>query len=152
MKPTELAHLIQAQIVRPGDIALDATAGNGHDTLFLAGLVGEGGRVFAFDVQEAARAQTMARLGGAGLAERVTFCLQNHADLAAALPADPPLRAAMFNLGYLPGSDKAVATRPGDTLAAIRAALALLDKQRLRHGRRLSGTRAAPRKPPPSAP
>lgn len=37
-----------------GDIVVDATMGNGHDTQFLAELVGENGHVYAFDIQESA--------------------------------------------------------------------------------------------------
>jgi len=38
--------------VEEGDTVVDATAGNGHDTLFLAQLVGDSGQVYAFDVQK----------------------------------------------------------------------------------------------------
>ena len=40
------ARILLEKAVSPGDIAIDATAGNGHDTLFLAKLVGENGHVY----------------------------------------------------------------------------------------------------------
>ena len=60
-----LAARYMEEILRPGDIAVDATMGNGKDTQFLCELVGETGRVYAFDVQEEALERTAARLGAA---------------------------------------------------------------------------------------
>lgn len=63
-RPTAAAHRVVSEVVKAGDLVVDATAGNGHDTLFLAGLVGDSGRVLAFDVQEAAMAATRKRVVG----------------------------------------------------------------------------------------
>ena len=54
-------HFIQNHVL-PGDICIDATAGNGHDTVFLCHLVGSQGKVYAFDVQQQAIDRTRARL------------------------------------------------------------------------------------------
>lgn|GEM_PF-202590 len=117
----------------PWPVAVDGTAGNGHDTLFLARLVGEGGLVHAFDVQPEALARTAARLAAEGVGARVTLHGRGHEELAAALGAhggvsvSPPCVAVgMFNLGFLPGSDRGVATRTDTTLAALDALLPLL--------------------------
>lgn len=114
----------------PWPVAVDGTAGNGHDTLFLARLVGARGKVHAFDVQPGALARTAKRLAAAGLEERVALHGRGHEELAAALAphgACPPrITAAMFNLGFLPGSDRSVITRPGTTLAALDALLPLM--------------------------
>lgn len=113
-------------------LAVDATAGNGYDTVFLARCAGRGGRVLACDVQAAALEATRARLKAEGLADRVYLVLGGHEHLNRwlAVPPDddsggtsPPLAAAMFNLGYLPGSDKRVITRPSTTLTALEALL-----------------------------
>ncbi|MFG0333816.1 MAG: FAD-dependent oxidoreductase, partial [Maioricimonas sp. JB049] len=124
---TQQAHDVVREVVVPGDVAVDATAGNGHDTRLLAQLVGDGGKVFAFDVQENALARTAKRLREAGL-NNVTLLQRDHAELAEALPGDLHGRVAavMFNLGYLPGSDHAIVTRTGSTLPALQAALVLL--------------------------
>ena len=123
-RPTQQAHEIVSAVVRPGETVIDATAGNGHDTLFLAGLVGEGGRVVAFDVQEAAIASTRRRLAEAGVLERVEPWTGSHARMAERV--EPGIAAVMFNLGYLPGGDHGLITRTDETLRALEAAVALL--------------------------
>ena len=107
---------------------MDATVGNGHDTLFLAEGVGASGRVFGFDVQPEAVARTRHRLEAAGLAGRVTLLAQGHETLRAALPPEAVgcVRAVMFNLGYLPGGDKTRITRTETTVPALDAALDVL--------------------------
>ena len=112
------------QALRPGDYAVDATMGNGHDTERLARLVGPDGHVIAFDIQPQALEQTRQRLANAGLLDRVTLALDSHANMAAYL--DRPPRLVAFNLGFLPGGDKRVTTMLDSTLAAVRAAMDLL--------------------------
>jgi hypothetical protein len=122
------AHRCVAAVVRSGDLAVDATAGNGHDTLFLAGLVGPGGRVAAVDAQAEAVTATRQRLAAAALSGRVLLHQGRHEELGDSVPGDwaGAVRGVLFNLGYLPGSDKALVTRPATTRAALAAALALL--------------------------
>lgn len=129
-KPTALAHSLLAKVLRPGERVLDATAGNGHDTEFLARAVGSDGHVLAIDIQAAALAATRARCHQAGLAGQVTLRQTSHAAVADefAQLAWPPgcLGAAMFNLGYLPGGEKSHITRTDTTLPALAATLAWL--------------------------
>jgi len=126
---TRLAHdAIRTRLV-PGAFVVDATAGNGHDTLFLAEAVGPGGRVLAFDIQAAAIRATRARLEAHGCAEQVDLVEGCHSALAGMLPAGRPIRAAMFNLGYLPGSDKRSITGFATTQPALEACLGGLDEQ-----------------------
>ena len=91
--------------VHAGDLAIDATVGNGHDLLFLAQQVGAQGQVVGFDVQAAALQKARARIAEARLADKVSLRLCGHEHMVAALPADWPgqVAAVMFNLGYLPG-------------------------------------------------
>ena len=106
---------------------MDATAGNGHDTLFLCHCVGEEGSVWAFDVQQAALTATRSRLQQADIAESVYHLVHDgHEHLDRHLPADLAPRACLFNLGYLPGSDKSVITETPRTLRAVQAALTCL--------------------------
>jgi predicted methyltransferase len=123
-----LAHTCVAAVLAPGGTAIDATAGNGHDTLFLAECVGDTGRVFAFDIQPEALAATRHRLTTAGAAGPVTLCGAGHETLADTISDSLQGRvdAAMFNLGYLPRGDKSVITRPETTVPALRQALSLL--------------------------
>lgn len=124
-----MAHKLIEARVGPGDIAIDATVGGGHDTLALARLVGAGGRVYGFDIQPQAIERTWLRLEAAGVGgERVTLFAASHDRMAASVPAEAHGRiaAVMFNLGYLPGADHATITVPATTLPALDASLALL--------------------------
>ncbi|MBQ9778024.1 MAG: rRNA methyltransferase, partial [Clostridia bacterium] len=86
--------------LREGDTAVDFTMGNGHDTEFLSKTVGNGGRVFAFDVQQQALDSTAANLKAAGCPENYTLILDSHHKVKDYVQG--PIRAGMFNLGYLP--------------------------------------------------
>ncbi|BCX81801.1 hypothetical protein MIT9_P1381 [Methylomarinovum caldicuralii] len=125
---TDLAQRAIAARLHPGDASIDATAGNGHDTLFLARRVGENGRVLAFDIQPQALRQARERLRQAGLTARVTWLCLGHEHMDQAVPDAwrPHLRAVMFNLGYLPRGDKRLTTTAATTTAALEKALALL--------------------------
>lgn len=122
--PVPLVHLLLRQFVRPGDNVVDATCGNGKDTLLLAELVGETGQVWAFDIQPEALDRTHQRLLETGLAGRVTLLGHGHEILASHVTA--AVRTIVFNLGWLPGGDRSVVTKPATTLPALHAALALL--------------------------
>jgi len=119
-----LCHHFLRTVVRPGDSVVDATCGNGHDSLLLAELVGEEGHVWAFDVQATALAATRLRLVEAGWSGRVTLLAVGHEQLAELVPG--PVRAVVFNLGFLPGSDQTCRTATDTTLAALDQAVALL--------------------------
>ncbi|MDB4500655.1 methyltransferase domain-containing protein [Akkermansiaceae bacterium] len=120
---THLAHDLIDAILHPGDIAVDATAGNGHDTLFLAGLVGDKGHVHAFDIQEAALTSTRQRLASEACQTPVSYHLCSHALLAKKVTS---ASAITFNLGYLPGTDQKTITEAGSTLQALAASLEIL--------------------------
>ncbi|MBR3504183.1 MAG: class I SAM-dependent methyltransferase [Clostridia bacterium] len=109
------------QAVAPGAKIIDGTMGNGRDTLWLAELAGEEGRVYAFDIQQEAVERTRARLQEAGLEDRAVLFHAGHERIAELVPE--PVDAAVFNLGWLPGADKALRTRADTTLAAVNAAL-----------------------------
>jgi len=124
LKITELVHRQAAAVVAAGETVVDATAGGGRDTVFLAGLVGPTGRVFAFDIQPEALTRTEILLKEAGLRDRVTLLLAGHERMAAFVSV--PVATVVFNLGYLPGGDKEIVTRPETTLKALQQALTLL--------------------------
>ena len=108
-----------------GDVAVDFTMGNGHDTAFLSKTVGKSGHVYAFDVQERALASTAENLEREGCEHNYTLILDSHHNVKKYVQA--PIKAGMFNLGYLPGSDKKVTTMRETTMPAIEAAVELLD-------------------------
>jgi len=118
MRVTERAHESVRAAVGPGDHVIDATAGNGHDTLFLARLVGADGRVTAFDLQEEAISATRSHLVGNGIVdERVVLVHGSHSTLRQHV--DCSVSVVMFNLGYLPGSDHGCTTTCKETLIAL---------------------------------
>jgi len=116
---------VLGQIIAPGDVVIDATVGNGVDTLFLSQAVGPRGRVYGFDIQPAALLATRRRLAERGAPDNVTLFQAGHETMGEHLPAEVrgKVAAAMFNLGYLPGGDESMVTRPRTTCAAIDAAL-----------------------------
>ena len=119
-----LSHLFLRERVRPGDRVADATCGNGHDTLLLARLVGDSGKVWGFDLQERALSATSELLASEGVLDRVELAAAGHERLAEFVTE--PLRAVIFNLGYLPGGDRQFITLPETTVPALTAAAALL--------------------------
>lgn len=121
LRLTAYAHQVVSQVLGSGDTALDATVGNGHDTRFLLDQVGPGGLVWGFDIQAAALAHTLARCGDH---PNLRLIHQGHETLASWV--NKPLRAVMFNLGYLPGGDKTLVTRLDTTRTALGAAMSLL--------------------------
>ncbi|PGL69028.1 class I SAM-dependent methyltransferase [Bacillus sp. AFS055030] len=114
--------------VKEGDITIDATIGNGHDTVFLAKLVGETGHVYGFDIQELAIQKTTEKINNENLSKRVTLFQKSHAEVNKVIPASlhEKLKGAIFNLGYLPGSDKSVVTVPESTISAIEQILEMM--------------------------
>ena len=122
------AHRAIAEVLQTGDIAIDATVGNGHDTLFLASQVGATGKVYGFDIQQQALDSAWQRLEQAGQTAQVSLYHAGHELMAMLLPESVAgrVQAVMFNLGYLPGGDKQRTTGASTTLAALQSALSLL--------------------------
>lgn len=111
--------------INPGEIVIDATAGNGNDTLFLAEHVGEHGHVYAFDIQQQALDSTAELLGK--LTSRVSLILDSHDNVGKYIEGQ--IGGAVFNLGFLPHSeDLTVITKPDTTIKAIHTMLGLLKK------------------------
>jgi predicted methyltransferase len=120
-----LAHHFLADRVAFGDSVVDATCGNGSDTVFLARLVGNKGRVWAFDVQKEAIERTSRALVEAGLNARTELLLTGHENLKTLVP--PGVKAVIFNLGYLPGAVRRLTTVPETTISAASQAVELLE-------------------------
>lgn len=119
-----LSHDYARRLIKPGDRVVDATCGNGGDTVFLAQLVGEGGRVDGFDIQAQALTKTRSKLEMAGLIDRCHLHELSHDRMDEYV--NPGVRCILFNLGYLPGGDHAIGTRPVTTLPAIQKSLELI--------------------------
>lgn len=120
-KTTELAMNITLAYISPGDIAIDATCGAGHDTLALASAVGKEGRVYAFDIQDAAISLTGKRVRSQGFGN-VTLITGSFVSMGSYVPSDTA-SAVVFNLGYLPGGDHSITTEAETTVKGLDIAL-----------------------------
>ena len=109
-------------------VTIDATVGNGHDTVFLAEHVGRHGTVYGFDIQQIALESTRAQLKLAGVIDRVKLFHAGHELIPEYVPAKHrgQIDSVMFNLGYLPGNDKAIITKADLTILALNAAIQIL--------------------------
>ena len=124
---TTLTHDLLEKELTEGDFVIDATVGNGHDTLFLAKRVGRLGNVFGFDVQQQAISSTQLQLKQN---QFENFCLfhASHSEMDIHIPKQQhgKIKLIMFNLGYLPGSDKTIITQANTTLIALKKSIVLL--------------------------
>lgn len=114
-----LAHLGE------GDTAVDFTMGNGYDTVFLSQTVGKTGSVTAFDIQSDALISTEKNLRRNGCPDNWRLICASHDRANEFLTG--PIKAGMFNLGYLPGAGrKQLTTKRSTTLPAVDRALHML--------------------------
>lgn len=121
---TDLARVLVGETLTDGDVAIDATVGTGVDTVFMAEKVGASGRVYGYDIQTEAIAQTEKRLAEKNLGDRVILKHGSHAKMT--LNPSEEAKAIMFNLGYLPGGNLNIVTQPESTILALEKALTLL--------------------------
>lgn len=122
---TDMAHYYAGMVIKAGDTVVDATAGNGLDTIFLAQKVGSTGRVISFDIQQEALAITAGKLKAEGLEQRVDLIQKGHEFIENNVTV--PLSVVMFNLGFLPGGDKRITTKGKTTISGLKQSLNLLE-------------------------
>lgn len=111
-KPIQLSHEFLKEILNKDSLFVDATMGNGNDTVYFAPLVKE---LIAFDIQEAAIEATRKKLEASQL-NNVQLILDGHEHVD--LYTDK-IDAAIFNLGYLPSANKDLVTKPETTILAV---------------------------------
>lgn len=122
---TQWCHEILKLYLPEQGIYVDATMGNGHDTLFLCRLARRQGYVYAFDIQQTALEHTEKLLREHDIESGFSLILDSHVNMGKYLEPETA-DGIVFNCGYLPGSDHSLATRPKTTVAAIEAGLSLL--------------------------
>ena len=123
-KITEVNKIFLEKIIEKGHVVIDATMGNGYDTLYLGNLVGETGKVYAFDVQEEALTSTRKKVVRDNMEDRIELILDGHQNLDKYVKEE--VSCVVFNLGYLPRAKHMVITKPDTTLEAIKKSLELL--------------------------
>ena len=124
---TEFAMFIASGYITDGSVLVDATCGNGHDTLRLAEF--SPARLYAFDLQPDAVSSTRDRLIAGGFEAQlddgtITLICDSHEHMAEYV--EEPVNVIMFNLGYLPGGDKSFVTTSSSTISAVVTSLQLL--------------------------
>ncbi|KAJ6419655.1 hypothetical protein OIU84_029720 [Salix udensis] len=131
-KATEVAHLIWKRVIQNGDTVIDATCGNGYDTLAMLKMVADKsgrGRVYGIDIQGDALKSTASLLDESvtlkekELVKLFSIC---HSRMEEIVPENSPVRLVAFNLGYLPGGDKRITTVSETTQLALEAAKKIL--------------------------
>jgi len=122
------AHNFIKKVLHPGDVAIDATIGNGHDTLFLAEQVYPSGLVFGFDIQQIAIESTKEKIKQTNYPNCLALISTSHTEMYKAIPTKyhGNIKAIMFNLGYLPGGDKTIITSTDSTITALNSSCHLL--------------------------
>ena len=123
---TEYCHRVLKAHIEPGDVCVDATAGNGKDTEFLRRLTGKTGKVYAFDIQEDAISHTKKRMEELHMDENVTCILSGHEKMGEYVKEE--VAAIVFNFGYLPGGDHTISTHADTSIRAIEEGQKLLKK------------------------
>jgi hypothetical protein len=132
-----LAHLLWSQVIQKGEIAIDATAGNGFDALVLSKIVlsSNSGRLYCMDIQERAIKATEDKLiqayDSTYVKERVQMMQSSHERFPVEIAANT-VSGIVYNLGYLPGThtdgSKRIMTTPFSTILSMKNALPLLRK------------------------
>lgn len=112
--------------IRAGGWAVDCTMGNGHDTLWLSGEMGENGHVWAMDIQQAAVDSTKKLLEAEAEYDNCTLICASHEFILDHVPSGGDICVIMFNLGWLPGGDHSKTTLRSSTLPAVKGAVQLL--------------------------
>lgn len=126
--PIDLAHTYWKQLIEPGDSAIDATCGNGKDTLQLAKLISAAGMVIGLDIQKEAIDRTRALLEKElppSQLSKIHLFLQSHEELPA-LAYQAKIKVIAYNLGYLPGGDKKITSQTSSTLESLKKSLSIL--------------------------
>ncbi len=125
IRATSFVHYVLKGMIHEGDVVVDATMGNGNDTIFLAERVGPGGSVFSFDIQQMALDRTLKKIIDNNLdGYNIKLINDGHENIEGYLT--DTIDAAMFNLGYLPGGDHSITTKPDSTIRSIKSVLGLL--------------------------
>lgn len=121
----EISKKICSLKLTDGDIAVDCTMGNGNDTAYLCGLVGEKGKVYAFDIQEDALLNTEKKLKELNYISRAELIFDGHENADKYIKEK--VKLVIFNLGYLPKGNHEITTKKDTTIEAVKKCIELLE-------------------------
>ncbi len=119
--PIDLAHHFWKELLQKNDTVIDATCGNGKDSLALVKILSPlQGSLLCIDIQKQALEITQRLLAQEtpSFLPRVQFYHQSHATLPQ-IPEGSSLKLIVWNLGYLPKGDKSITTQTASTEESI---------------------------------
>ena len=121
----DLAHTYWKNHLTPSAHVIDATCGNGHDSLFIAQCL-NGGSLYCLDIQKTAIESTKNLLEKklpAGNSCSIHFFNQSHETFPKEIP---PCDLIIYNLGYLPGGNKTQTTGTSSTIQSFHNSIQLI--------------------------
>lgn len=124
MRPENIntvCHRWISEVLKENAITVDATMGNGNDTLFLAQ---RSLKVYAFDIQKEALINSKERCKDYN---NISYHLLSHSQMDEVI--EEPVDLVVFNLGYLPKGDLTITSKADTSMEAIKKALALCKSQ-----------------------
>ncbi len=120
--------VIAKDYIKPGMTVVDATCGNGNDTLFLKSILNDTGKLYALDIQIEAVLRTKKLLNEHGYNEDETLSIMNRShENFDFIPDGECFDFVVYNLGYLPKGDKTITTQYKTTLMSLNSALSKLN-------------------------
>lgn len=123
LQPHNITEHFINTLINTGDTVVDATCGNGNDTLKLCKAVGNTGTVYAFDIQQTALCNTRKKLEEDGF-YNVNYIEDSHSEIDKYIHSS--VKAVIFNLGYLPGGDHSIHTNACTTIKAIEKSIDMI--------------------------
>lgn len=122
--PIDLNRRIMDGILKKGDVVIDATCGNGHDSDYIAEKIGGSGTLYCFDIQLEAIKKTQALLSLKIDSPKCLYFQESHENFE--LFINTKVDCIFYNLGYLPNSDKTIITNPEITIKSLQSAFNIL--------------------------
>lgn len=126
---TELVKEVMRRVIKENDLCIDATLGDGNDSLYMYNL---NAKVMSFDIQDEAITSSRNLFLENNIKlddnKRIKFILDSHSNIDKYLNENDKIKFATFNLGYLPSGDKSIITKYDSTISAIDKILNYLDK------------------------
>ena len=112
------------RFIMPESTVIDATLGNGQDTLKIAQRLGPKGRLYSFDIQKEAIERSQQLLEEADIKlPQIELIHDSHIHFDRYLAPKEHVDFIIYNLGYLPRGDKSITTVAESTLQSVKAGL-----------------------------
>lgn len=124
MQGVEFSHWLFNNYLENNNILIDATCGNGKDTLFFAKTLDSQGKIYAFDIQKEAIKNTKNRIEEKEFNINIEYINDGHENIDKYV--DENVNGIIYNLGFLPGSEKNIKTEKETTITSLNKSLDIL--------------------------